>query len=249
MNSKVGLVVVVVAIGVFGYGLYRAIGVEPGSGGGGTSGSTVTDRGDARSAGSGDASATSPAAKTDASTEAPAPAVAKKPDDDDPRPRVRIATSMGDIVVELDRAKAPRTVESFLRYAADRHFDGTIFHRVVKGFVVQGGHFTEDDEKQNLRSAIPNEADNGLSNERGTIAMARTEDPDSALDQFYFNLKDNRALDHAAGERAGYTVFGRIVEGLATIDAIGNLPTVNQGGTFASIPKQTVLIQTARRTP
>lgn len=169
----------------------------------------------------------------------------KAPDDDDPAPRVELVTSLGRIVVELDRKRAPRTVENFLRYVEDGHYEGTVFHRVIRDFMIQGGGFTVDGRKKPTRPPIPLEADNGLSNVRGTIAMARTSDPDSATAQFYINVVDNRALDPRPG-RPGYTVFGKVVEGMNVVDEIRNLPTTARGR-FANWPKEPVVIRKARR--
>ncbi len=142
-------------------------------------------------------------------------------------PRVRFTTNLGTFVVELEPEKAPKTVENFLRYVRDGFYDGTVFHRVIPGFVVQGGGFTADLVQKPTRAPIPNEAANGLSNVRGTIAMARTSDPDSATAQFYINLRDNTALNRRDGTPAGagYCVFGRVVEGMDVVDAIGRVPT------------------------
>ena len=142
-------------------------------------------------------------------------------------PRVRITTNLGSFVVELEPQKAPRTVENFLRYVREGFYEGTVFHRVVPGFVVQGGGFTVQMAKKPTHEPIPNEAANGLSNVRGTIAMARTSDPDSATSQFYINLRDNTALDRRDGSPAGagYCVFGHVVEGMNVVDAIGRMQT------------------------
>ena len=154
-------------------------------------------------------------------------ALAGSPPADAAKPRVRFTTNLGTFVVELEPAKAPKTVENFLRYVRDGFYDGTVFHRVVPGFVVQGGGFTADLVQKPTRAPIPNEAGNGLSNVRGTLAMARTSDPDSATAQFYINLRDNTALDRRDGTPAGagYCVFGRVVEGMDVVDAIGRVPT------------------------
>ncbi len=162
-------------------------------------------------------------------------------------PRVRLSTSFGDIVVELNETKAPKTVQNFLRYVDDNFYDGTIFHRVIPGFVVQGGGFTPGLNQKNTRDPIKSEADNGLKNTRGTIAMARTSAPDSATSQFYFNLADNTQLDHT-DTNAGYTVFGRVLEGMDVVDRIAAVPTETRQG-FQDVPKQDILIRTARRIP
>lgn len=169
----------------------------------------------------------------------------KAPDDADPAPRVELVTSLGRIVVQLDRERAPKTVENFLRYVRDGHYEGTVFHRVIRDFMIQGGGFTVDGRKKPTRPPIPLEADNGLSNQRGTIAMARTSDPDSATAQFYINVVDNRALDPRPG-RPGYTVFGKVVEGMDVVDRIRNLRTEVRGP-FANWPVEPVVIRKARR--
>lgn len=157
----------------------------------------------------------------------------------------RIATSMGDIVVALDGDKAPISVQNFLQYAEDGHYDRTIFHRVVGGFVIQGGGYSQYLSERPTREPIAYEAHNGLKNERGTIAMARTSDPESATSQFYINLKDNPALDHSVtdlGARPGYTVFGRVIEGMDVADAIGAVET-GPGGVFSSeVPVTPIVI-------
>ena len=131
-------------------------------------------------------------------------------------PQVKFATSAGDFVVEVYPDKAPKTVENFLAYAREGFYSGTIFHRVIDGFMIQGGGFTAGFQQKPTRAPIPNEADNGLKNLRGTIAMARTSDPGSATAQFFINVKDNPALDYRAStpQGWGYAVFGKVVEGM-----------------------------------
>ncbi len=166
---------------------------------------------------------------------------------DDAHPRVRIATNMGDIVLELDREKAPRTVENFLRYVNEGFYDGTIFHRVIDGFMIQGGGFTQDFEKKPTHAPIRNEADNGLRNKIGTIAMARTGDPHSATAQFFINVANNSYLDfREKTPRAwGYTVFGRVVQGMPVIDKIRRSKT-GAGGPFRKdVPRTPVIIEKA----
>lgn len=138
-----------------------------------------------------------------------------------------ISTSMGDITVELFKDRAPASVENFLRYAADRFYEGTIFHRVVRGFVVQGGGYTAGMQLKPTRDPILNEATNGLKNVRGTLAMARTQALRSATSQFYFNVANNSALDHRglAPPDYGYAVFGRVLSGMDVVDQIANVPT------------------------
>ncbi len=142
-------------------------------------------------------------------------------------PRVTLATSMGDISIELDAAKAPVTAKNFLAYVESGHFDGTIFHRVIPDFMIQGGGFDCDMAQKASSTPITNEADNGLRNERGTLAMARTSDPHSASCQFFINLKDNRFLDHTAKtpQGWGYAVFGRVLEGMDVVKTIERLGT------------------------
>jgi cyclophilin family peptidyl-prolyl cis-trans isomerase len=160
------------------------------------------------------------------------------------KPRVRLDTSKGPIVVELDPAKAPETVANFLQYVKDGHYDGMIFHRVIPGFMIQGGGVTAEFAGKPLRPPIKNEAANGLSNARGTIAMARTSDVNSATAQFFINLKDNTFLDHKddTPRGFGYCVFGKVVKGMDVVDAIAKVPT-GAGGPFAQdVPKETVTI-------
>lgn len=165
--------------------------------------------------------------------------------DDDPFPRVRLSTSMGDIVLELNRTRAPITVGNFLRYLDDGHYTNTIFHRVISEFVVQGGGYDRELDERPTRPPIKNEADNGLKNDRGTVAMARTNEPDSATSQFYINLKDNDDLNYT-GVNAGYAVFGVVVEGMAVVDAIAEVETETRDG-FSDIPVDDVLIIRAER--
>ncbi len=162
-------------------------------------------------------------------------------------PEVRLETSHGAIVVELFDEQAPRTVENFLGYVRDGFYEGTIFHRVIPGFMAQAGGFTADFQQKPTRAAVINEADNGLANHRGTIAMARTADPDSATSQFFINLVDNDFLNRrdssAAG--AGYTVFGEVAEGMDTLDRIASMPTGPAGPLRQDVPRETVLIESA----
>ena len=165
-------------------------------------------------------------------------------------PQVSVATSAGTIVLELDPEKAPKTVENFLSYVDMGFYDGTVFHRVIDGFMIQGGGFTKSLQKKGTTAAVENEADNGLSNERGTIAMARTSDPHSATAQFFINLVDNGAgLDHGkTGDGWGYTVFGKVVEGLDVVDAISKVETETRNG-MANVPVETLMIDSAKRAP
>ena len=163
------------------------------------------------------------------------------------KPRVLFHTNQGDFTVELEAARAPKTVANFLQYVREGHYDGTIFHRVVAGFVIQGGGFTTDYRKVPTRGPIQNEADKGLSNERGTIAMARTSDPHSASDQFFVNLKFNGSLDYRAKttDGWGYTAFGKVIDGMNIVARIGAVPT-GKGGPFdAEAPLEPVVIEKA----
>ena len=158
-------------------------------------------------------------------------------------PRVRLKTSMGDIVISLEPQKAPETVENFLSYVRDGFYDGTIFHRVIDGFMIQGGGFTTDYTKKPTREPIANEADNGLQNVRGSIAMARTSDPHSATAQFFINVADNDFLNHTAqtSQGWGYVVFGMVIEGMDVVDQIKATPT-GPGGPFPKDAPQTPVI-------
>ena len=163
------------------------------------------------------------------------------------KPRVKFTTSLGEFTVELEPAMTPKTVENFLTYVRAGHYNGTIFHRVIPGFVVQGGGFDKDFRRLPTRAPIQNEADTGLSNERGTIAMARTPDPHSATDQFYINMKFNGMLDHRSKTTTGwgYTAFGRVVEGMNIVGRISRVPR-GAGGPFdQDVPKTPVVIEKA----
>ena len=163
-------------------------------------------------------------------------------------PRVALETSKGRVVVELYPDKAPKSVENFLAYVDAGFYADTIFHRVIPGFMIQGGGFTADLQKKDTRPPIENEADNGLSNKRGTVALARTGDPHSATCQFYVNLVDNRPLDHRSKDPQGwgYTVFGRVVEGMDVVDAIAAVPTTTRAP-YRDVPVEPVLILSASR--
>ena len=158
---------------------------------------------------------------------------------------VRIDTNMGSFVVELNPEKAPITVDNFLMYAKNGAYDDTIFHRVIKNFMIQGGGFTESFAKKPSEKAIKNESDNGLLNKRGTIAMARTQNVDSATNQFFINTKDNSSLDYKRG-KYGYTVFGEVVDGYATIEKIENVPTGTQNR-YRDVPKVPIVIKDVKR--
>ena len=158
-------------------------------------------------------------------------------------PRVLFETSMGDIVIELDPEKAPKTVKNFLGYAESGFYDGTIFHRVIDGFMIQGGGFTEDMTQKPTGEEIANEADNGLKNKRGTVAMARRGDPDSASSQFFINTVNNRPLDHTgkSPQGWGYAVFGEVVEGMDVVEAIEKVKTGTKE-MFQDVPIESVVI-------
>ena len=156
-------------------------------------------------------------------------------------------TSMGTIKIELNAAKAPITVENFLKYVDDKHYDGTIFHRVIADFMIQGGGFQPGLREKRTRDPIKNESGNGLSNERGAIAMARTNDPDSATAQFFINVKDNPGLDRArARDGVGYAVFGRVIDGMDVVDKIRRVETESRGG-HDDVPVKDVIIRSVRR--
>ena len=159
-------------------------------------------------------------------------------------PKVKLSTSMGDIVVQLEPAKAPKTVENFLQYVKDKHYDGTIFHRVIDGFMVQGGGFTADMAQKPVRAPIVLEAQNGLKNDKYTIAMARTSVPDSATAQFFINVKDNAMLNARQPSGDGYAVFGKVVQGTDVVDKIKAVATGNKGG-HQNVPSSPVTITSA----
>lgn len=163
------------------------------------------------------------------------------------QPRVRLQTNMGVIVVELNQDKAPKTVDNFLRYVREGHYDGTIFHRVIPDFMIQGGGFTADFKQKAVHDPIGNEADNGLSNDRGTLAMARTGDPNSATAQFFINVVDNDFLNHTSPTPRGwgYAVFGKVVEGMDVADKIAHTPTGSGGPFSKDVPRQAVIIEKA----
>ncbi len=160
------------------------------------------------------------------------------------KPRVALETSKGKIVLELDPEKAPKTVENFLGYVESGFYGGTIFHRVIPGFMIQGGGFTADMTQKPTRAAVVNEAATGLTNQRGTISMARTNDPNSATSQFFINTVDNPNLDYRSAGNPGYTAFGRVVEGMDVVDAIAGVATGNRG-MFQNVPTEPVVIEKA----
>ena len=162
----------------------------------------------------------------------------------DTSPRVALETNHGTIVLELNAEKAPITVENFLDYVDRGWYDGTIFHRTIDGFMIQGGGFTSDLQKKITRPPIKNEVGNGLSNVRGSIAMARTEELDSATAQFFINHVDNESLDTYAG---GYAVFGKVVEGMEVVDAIATVKVNRPGQLSEAQPAETVVIKSVKR--
>lgn len=161
---------------------------------------------------------------------------------------VRFVTTMGAFTIELDNARAPLSVANFTQYVQDKHYDGTIFHRVVGSFVVQGGGFLPDGQEKPTRPAVPNESGNGLSNRRGTVAMARNSDPHSGAAQFFVNLNDNISLDPGPA-RWGYAVFGRVVEGMEVIDAIARVPTGARATFTDETPLEPIVIESAQLAP
>ena len=160
--------------------------------------------------------------------------------------KVRFNTTMGEIVVELDEDKAPISSKNVLQYAQDKHYDGTVFHRVINGFMVQGGGFDSDFNQKPTREPIENEADNGLANARGTLAMARTQDPHSATAQFFINVADNDFLNHSGKNLQGwgYCVFGEVIDGMEVVEKIKEVPTTRRG-MHADVPAEDVVIQKA----
>ena len=165
----------------------------------------------------------------------------------DKNPVVLMKTSMGDIKIELNEKKAPITVKNFLEYVDAKFYDGVVFHRVIPDFMIQGGGFTPGMKEKQTRAPIKNEAGNGLTNERGTLAMARTSVPDSASAQFFINLKTNAFLDRAnAKDKVGYAVFGKVIAGMDVVDKIAQVETGNRGG-HDDVPLKDVLIKSVRR--
>lgn len=160
---------------------------------------------------------------------------------------VVFSTNYGDFTLELYPDKAPITVENFLSYVDSGFYNGTIFHRVIPGFVIQGGGFTEDMQQKRTQAPIKNEADNGLKNLRGTLSMARTSDINSATSQFFVNLKDNAFLDHGSRD-FGYAVFAKVVDGMDVVDKIAAVPTGNRGG-HQDVPREPVIVNSASRKP
>lgn len=161
-------------------------------------------------------------------------------------PVVELDTNMGAIVIELNEEKAPKTVENFLNYVKSGQYDGTIFHRIIDGFMIQGGGMDADMNEKPTNAPIENEADNGLKNDKGTIAMARTQDPHSATSQFFINVKDNDFLNHSGKNMQGwgYTVFGKVTSGMDVIEKMRSVPT-GRFGMHADVPKEPVVINSA----
>ena len=157
---------------------------------------------------------------------------------------IKLETTKGDIVIEVNDTAAPVTAANFLQYVNDGFYNGTIFHRVIPNFMIQGGGFTPDMQQKQTRSPIVNEAKNGLKNKRGTLAMARTNDPNSATAQFFINLVDNAFLDYSA-RNPGYAVFGQVVEGMDVVDAIAKTKTGIKG-MFENVPEEAIIIKSAK---
>lgn len=162
-----------------------------------------------------------------------------------PPVRVLMETSMGNITLELDAEKAPKSTANFVQYVKDRHYDGLVFHRVIEGFMIQGGGYGTDYAQMKTRATIENEAKNGLKNARGTIAMARTGEPHSASSQFYINHADNASLDFPSFDGWGYAVFGRVVEGMDVVDKIATTPTAGGRPFGRDMPVTQVVIKKA----
>jgi peptidyl-prolyl cis-trans isomerase A (cyclophilin A) len=160
-------------------------------------------------------------------------------------PLVELKTSMGNIVLELNAQAAPVTVKNFLEYVNAGFYNGTIFHRVIPGFMIQGGGFTADMEQKQTRDPIINEANNGLPNARGTIAMARRSDPDSATCQFFINHVNNIPLNYTNPAKPGYAVFGKVIQGMDTVDAIASVKTTTRKG-YQNVPDKPMLIKSAK---
>ncbi len=189
------------------------------------------------------AAITAQAAETAAAAPPPPPAPATT--------QVKLTTSLGEIVLELDAAKAPKTVANFLRYVDEGFYNGTIFHRVIDGFMIQGGGFTADFKQKPTHEPVTNEADNGLRNRIGTIAMARTGDPQSATAQFFINVANNDPLDFREKTTRGwgYAVFGRVVKGMAVVEAMKGVKTGSGGPFPTDVPQTTITILSATRIP
>jgi peptidyl-prolyl cis-trans isomerase A (cyclophilin A) len=166
--------------------------------------------------------------------------------DAQPNPQVLMRTSAGEIVIELYPDKAPKTVENFLQYVDDKHYDGTIFHRVISNFMVQGGGFGRDMKQKPTRAGIPLESKNGLKNDAGWVAMARTSVPDSATAQFFINVVNNDMLNHPQPDGNGYAVFGKVVKGMETVESIRKVKT-GSSGMHRDVPTEPVVIESVTR--
>jgi len=173
-----------------------------------------------------------------------APACAQTPAKE-AAPRVTLETSEGNIVLELDAEKAPKSVANFIEYVKSGHYNGTVFHRVIESFMIQGGGFGPDMQQKPTRAPIPLESKNGLKNDRGTVAMARTSVPDSATSQFFINVVDNARLNYPSFDGNGYAVFGRVVEGMDVVDKIRTTATTTTGG-HQNVPVKPIVIRAAK---
>ena len=164
-------------------------------------------------------------------------------------PVVEVATNFGTFVIQLDQAHAPKSVENFLKYVDSKHYDGTIFHRIIPTFMVQGGGYDQQYEKKRTQPPIQNEADNGLKNKRGTVAMARTGDPHSATAQWFVNVVDNAFLDHTSKDERGwgYAVFGKVTDGMDVVDKIKAVRTGANGPFAKDAPDEPVVIKHVKR--
>jgi peptidyl-prolyl cis-trans isomerase B (cyclophilin B) len=175
------------------------------------------------------------------------PLKAEKPPVSETSPQVKLQTTLGEVVIKLNAEKAPLSVKNFLSYVKEGHYDGTIFHRVIPGFMAQGGGYTEKFQQKPTHPPIKNEADNRLLNKRGTIAMARTPDPDSATAQFFINYADNGFLDYKSSTPSGwgYAVFGEVVEGMDVVDKMATIPTGRGGPMATDVPQTPIVIEKA----
>jgi cyclophilin family peptidyl-prolyl cis-trans isomerase len=163
-------------------------------------------------------------------------------------PQVEVKTNLGTIVLELNDVQAPITVKNFLDYVDQNYYDGTIFHRVIEDFMIQGGGFDRYEKRKSTRAAIKNEAENGLKNNKGTIAMARTGAIDSATSQFFINLKDNDFLNNQGTPRTfGYAVFGKVINGMEVVEKIGRTKTISKSAVFKDFPEPMVIIESLRK--
>ncbi len=173
---------------------------------------------------------------------APIPSGAQEIPAEASNPRVQVVTTLGSFVIELNTERAPFTVENFLEYVNEGHYEGTVFHRVIQGFIAQTGGYTEDLQLKSVDRSVVNEAGNGLSNMRGSVGLARANDPHSGTAQFYVNLADNLDLDPRP-TRWGYAVFGTVVEGMEVVDEIGHRPTGGRGPFDRSVPMEDIFVQ------